>query len=386
MQHTSAGAFSRHPDLALRELEQSYGNRWRSSFPGKDLGPFHLAYLQERLCLFHRGSLAVDEPAAWAALEMLARELGAALVVDRRERQEKVGLDRRRLALALTVTAGLLARIPTVAAETLRGGTTTHEVPTLMAEHSHAPSLALALPAARKGIASRAVERTADGKLRIGQPELSEARRLHGQFGLKACTPPEQAAPCVAEQPVEAARIASILLGRLADDTPSAVRADIAKAAGYYSQHPEVRDLIQRLSAYEWNLRYSPGTWLTESKVRGDKITRVTVRFDLNTAATMHFARGCRDQPACTAMPADALLHELLHVYLIATDPSGFLRSARASYYPHSHEQEVISMENRLYRVMEARDGLPRPARHSHDGQLSEVDCPLCWRTVAENP
>lgn len=376
-----------HTAWELRELEKQHASKWRADFAPRDLGPFHLAYVSDRLCLFHRAGLASLEPAAWTALGAIAAELGAALCIDRRERSQHVALDRRRVALAMTVAAGLMTRLPAATAESLQREAGHHqEVVAVISERADPDAGALRLPEARRGVATQVVERTANGQLRIGRASLDSTRRLDGQTGLRDCIRPAATEPCVSSNTTLAAQVERMLLKRIDGNASASVRQDLADVAAYYSQHPEVMDLLHRLDDYDWRLVPTSGTWLTESRIRGNSVVGVTVRFDLGTAAQMHFASGCSHQPACTAIPADALLHELLHVYLISTAPEDFLRSARESYYPHDHEREVIALENRLYRVMEARDGLPRPARNSHAGHLTNVDCPLCWTRVAQNP
>jgi hypothetical protein len=360
---------------------------WREAFPGRDLGVFHLAYFGDRLCLFHRGGLAASDPEAWQALVAIARRLDAALVVDRREREADVAQDRRRTALALTVAAGLMMR-SAVADDGYEAHAAVLHMPEVVelsistAEHSTAAA-ALELPAVRSGTADRRLTVGSDGRLRIGRAELGALRRVDGSFRLHAYaqSAARARAPCLDGEvdTAVAQGIESLLLERLADKPDASLREAIGEVSNYYARYPEVVQLFAALARQPWVLEPKAETWLTKARLRNGQVRGVTVLFDLETAAQMHFAKGCAEQPACTAMPADAFLHELLHVYVIHSEPSSFVKAAADSYYPHAHENEVIALENRLYRAMEARDGLPRPARHSHAGKLTQVDCPLCW-------
>jgi hypothetical protein len=378
----------------LGRMERLEATAWRRDFPGRDLGVFHLARFRGRLCLFHRGGLAVSEPAAWAALQAIAGRLDAALVVDRRERITAVANDRRRTALALTVAAGLFTRAA-VAGEAGGSDPVRPARPAVVAiAAADATPGALALPAVRGAQPERQLERDDDGRIRIGRARLPAARRVTAGIGLGAweartgtAAPPCEASTGTATPPCEGspdeaaatARIEALLLERLARPADASLSRTLAEVARYYARHPEVVQLFDALAPHPWTLEARPGTWLTQARLRGGVVLRVTVLFDFHAAAQMHFAAGCAGQPACTAMPADAFLHELLHVHLIHAAPARFARTATGGFYPHAHEDEVIALENRLYRAMEARDGLPRPARDSHAGRLTAVDCPLCW-------
>ncbi|HAZ61497.1 MAG TPA: hypothetical protein DCY89_07995 [Gammaproteobacteria bacterium] len=371
----------------LASLEQTEARAWRCAFPGRDLGGFHLARVGGRLCLFHRGGLAVSEPEAWSALLVIARRLDAALMVDRRERLTAVANDRRRAALALTVAAGLFTR-SALAGDAGAGQRIESPRPVAVALAPEATADALSLPAVREAERERRLMRDDVGRLYIGRARLAAARRVVQGVGLIECNTNASApsSPCLdaAVDHDATSRIEALLLQRLARPVAASMRATLTDVAHYYARHPEVVRLFDVLATHPWTLEPRDGTWLTQAKVQGGSVLGIRVLFDFKAAAQMHFAGGCSGQPACTAMPADAFLHELLHVYVIHAAPGRFSQAATGGVYPHAHEAEVIALENRLYRAMEARDGLPRPARDTHAGRLTEVDCPLCWASRAD--
>lgn len=372
----------------LKDLERTAAARWRAAFPGHALGLFHLARVEERLCLFHANGLAEREPAAWMRLQQVALDLGAELRVDRRARATAVAHERRRLVAAAAVTAQLIGRVPLAAAGDTIGlaAVTGRVAETAPVSETHRLAIESSdLPGPVLAPANRMAYRDANGRMRIGSGQLDAARRVDDIARLSDCSGVRAAAssPCIVPNSAAAAAITADLKARLDGTLTPALARQMSEIADYYSQYPEVVELFDALRPHPYTLRPEDGQWLTVSQLADGSVTQVSVRFDLRTAALMHGANGCADQPACTTMPADALLHELLHVYLMRVRQDEFVRLMRDPRGPQLHEQEVIGLEYRLYRAMEARDALPRPARTGHEGHLVAVDCPLCWRLMA---
>lgn len=82
----------------------------------------------------------------------------------------------------------------------------------------------------------------------------------------------------------------------------------------------------------------------------------------------------------CVASPADALLHELLHVQVALQNPKQFLQEGGLNgvVYPYKHEHRIIQKENQLYQAMTKHDGFNRPIRRSHVGRYSAAQCVTC--------
>ncbi len=177
-------------------------------------------------------------------------------------------------------------------------------------------------------------------------------------------------------------QIEQILLSRTMFDKRSrrhAIAGDLHTVATYFSQFPDIVSMLVELERYRFNLRHDDGRWQTRVELRNDQVVSATISFDFSAAAQMRFSDGCLGQAGCTAMPADALLHELLHVYLIFTAPGRFITSSRNADYPHEHESDVIALEREFYQTMTRADGLPRPERHRHYAKVVGVSCPVCW-------
>lgn len=178
-------------------------------------------------------------------------------------------------------------------------------------------------------------------------------------------------------------RIKSILAKHLITqgDDPTSLGDDIALLANYYATHPEAARLIESIADADWSLKYAPHTYQTDIEGSRINIDSITVYFDPRSGAQLKFYDRCSDKaPFCVASPADALLHELLHVQSIVQDTSGFLASGgmSATLYPAEHEHDTILKENILYASMTRRDNHPRPIRSEHSGRHVLVSCVTC--------
>ncbi|MFL0809033.1 MAG: hypothetical protein K6L76_01330 [Agarilytica sp.] len=178
-------------------------------------------------------------------------------------------------------------------------------------------------------------------------------------------------------------RLQAILSSHLVsqDDDPDTINGDITLIANYYAAHPEATKLLDSIADKEWKLSYAPHTFQTDIKGSRINIEKVHVYFDPRSAAKLKFYDRCSDKaPFCVASPADALLHELLHVQSVVTDTSEFISSGGLSstLYPAEHEHDTILKENILYASMTRRDKHPRPIRSEHSGRHVLVSCVTC--------
>lgn len=165
------------------------------------------------------------------------------------------------------------------------------------------------------------------------------------------------------------------------NNDPINLRNDLSELAHYFAAYSEAQTLIQSLAKVKWSLKYAPHTYQTEVKGTQLSIDSVTVYFDPRSGAKLKFYDKCGTKKSfCIASPADALLHELLHVESILHDTEHFLASGGLGQqlYPHQHERETIKRENVLYMQMTQYDNKPRPIRKEHTGQHVLVACVTC--------
>lgn len=161
---------------------------------------------------------------------------------------------------------------------------------------------------------------------------------------------------------------------------PTNIPADLAAIARYYAPYPQIIGLIDELRGQKLQLKYRAGTWQTQAWGSQNGVDSATISFDTRLGAQLLNDPGCDATPACSVSPADALLHELLHAKLMLLDSQHFIATGALSpgLYPFEHEREVIGAENQLYTSMNQLDGMARPIRHRHSGELMQVACPLC--------
>ncbi len=161
---------------------------------------------------------------------------------------------------------------------------------------------------------------------------------------------------------------------------PVNIRADLQEMAKYYATFPQVNDLIDQLSKKNVQLKYKKLHWQAQAQGTQYSVEQVTVFFDTRVGAQLWLHQQCDNNPACHISPADTLLHELLHAKLMIVDSDTFIKNGgmKPTLYLFDHEKEVIEQENALYRVMTQTDGLARPLRARHSGDLLHVSCVLC--------
>ena len=162
---------------------------------------------------------------------------------------------------------------------------------------------------------------------------------------------------------------------------PAYLQEDMSELALYVSRYPEAVNLLLSLKDQPWRLAYKKDTFLTEVRGSQVQVRSVTVYFDSRAAAQLRNRKACITQPdACTASPADALLHELLHAESALLKPREFIAQGglNSVIYPYAHEYAVIKREGELYRAMSSLDGQLRPHRNAHAGKLVASSCVTC--------
>lgn len=155
---------------------------------------------------------------------------------------------------------------------------------------------------------------------------------------------------------------------------PKYVESDLREMSRYYSRYPEAVAILTGLTAAEWTMQYDSSRWSTLAKGKNRAIDSITIKFDSRAGVKMSSLHCSQD---CSVSPADALLHELLHIQILsgnlAADEINALRNN-----PGAHELKVIAMERKLYAQMNRRDGRRQPQRNHPSGYLFAVKCPLC--------
>lgn len=212
------------------------------------------------------------------------------------------------------------------------------------------------------------------------------AKNTHGQ---KLTYSKEQITrPVIASQitSAEAQEIFDILVSRYQkmDRDPGYIENDLVEMANYYSGFPQTQKLFVALKNKNWVLSFDESEWFTTANGSALQIDKAIVHFNTRSAAQLRLNNGCKANPVCIASPADALLHELLHVYsMLVKDKkslSSFIQQGGMNnvIYPYQHEYAVIDSERKLYASMSKYDQLKRPQRREHTGRLVRASCATC--------
>jgi hypothetical protein len=164
------------------------------------------------------------------------------------------------------------------------------------------------------------------------------------------------------------------------DGDPAYIRNDLKKMANYYSQYPETVNLLYELKDKEWEIAFDENNWMTIAKGNMLEVTSAMVYFNTRLAAQLKLNNRCDENPVCIASPADAFLHELLHVHSMLLKSDKFLKLGGMNkiLYPYRHEYSVIDTERTLYTAMSDQDNLKRPQRRDHSGRNVKASCPTC--------
>lgn len=161
---------------------------------------------------------------------------------------------------------------------------------------------------------------------------------------------------------------------------PYHIQADLKEMAEYYSQFPKVVELFVSLELKDWTLNYNENTWSTIAAGSVLNVESAKISFNTRSAAKLKFHNSCKDNSVCIASPADALLHEILHVHSMLVDTKDFIKQGGMNRfrYPYQHEYAVIQAENSLYASMSKVDGIKRPQRNEHSGKKIIAHCATC--------
>jgi len=164
------------------------------------------------------------------------------------------------------------------------------------------------------------------------------------------------------------------------ENDPAHISGDLKLIAKYYSHYPEVVTLFNSLKEANWSLVFDRDNWTTVASGNVVNIDHAEIHFNTRSAAQLRLNDSCKDNPVCIASPADALLHELLHVHSIFNDTENFLAQGGMNnmLYPYQHERSIIKQERQLYKSMSAQDNIKRPSRHSHAGRTVKANCSIC--------
>ena len=164
------------------------------------------------------------------------------------------------------------------------------------------------------------------------------------------------------------------------NNDPIYIRSDFIKMANYYSKFPKVVQLITSIKSKDWTLTYNEHKWSTIAIGRSLQVDNVVVNFNTRSAAKLKLQNSCKENPVCIASPADALLHELLHTYIILLKTDKFISQGGMSgvRYSYKHEYSIIKLERELYASMTQIDGVKRPQRNEHAGRKVLASCVTC--------
>ena len=164
------------------------------------------------------------------------------------------------------------------------------------------------------------------------------------------------------------------------DNAPAYISNDLKKIAKYFSKYPEVVSLLNAIKDKNWTLTFDKDNWTTIASGNMFEIEKAEIHFNTRSAAQLRLNDSCKDNPVCIASPADALLHELLHVHSMFNDTKSFIAQGGMNnvLYPYQHERSIIKQERELYKEMSATDGIKRPYRHSHAGRIVKANCSTC--------
>ena len=164
------------------------------------------------------------------------------------------------------------------------------------------------------------------------------------------------------------------------DNDPGHVNEDLRQIADYYSNYPEVVSLFKALKDTNWSLVFDEHNWTTVASGNVLNIEQAEIHFNTRSAAQLRLNDSCKQNPVCIASPADALLHELLHVNSMFNDTETFMAQGgmNSMLYPYQHERSIIKQERELYKTMSQHDSIKRPSRHSHAGRIVKANCSIC--------
>ncbi len=355
----------------LLKLAEGIHDEWLIHAPEILHEQLHPCYINSVAYLVTRKGLKQEYPEAYRTLVSISDKYGIRVFEDRRNSIKAVKYDKRKkLTLTVGLMLGMVVKTPALADQTFDSN---HIPQTQTVALTNGDNNELNL--STHLIASK----SANGKIRIGNRKLKKEKNNHLVKEIMSCFQRGSLDNLVCKQPnqIQVKAVEKILLNHL-NNHSSKDEKIIKDIAYYYAQYPEVANLIKSLAEYNWTLNIQNKTWQASAKIQHGSVQQVDVYFDPKTAAQMLAIKNCSSNPICTVSPADALLHELLHAYIMLSEPTEYAQEHSHALYPMEHEHDIIKMENKLYSKMSKIDGLPRPNRHKHQASLVAVKCPVC--------
>lgn len=341
-------------------------NRWYLNQPAEHHF-LHPCVIDGKPALVCQAGLSRNAQAAFVALQEIARRYGIYLKEDSRlKNDDSIPHNRRRnVCLVLSFCIGMMATSRVVTANDL------------LPVNAVQPAASQITEPISRMQASLTVGGDGVSVIRLRQHKPPSAAQVLAAYSQKQAT--------LTSNQLAETEIAGFLttIYQAESGDPASINADLAAIADYYSRYPQVVSLINELRGQKLTLKYRQNNWQTQAWGNQYGVDSVTIYFDTRLGAQLLNAPGCDATPACSISPADALLHELLHAKLMLLDSQHFIEGGgmAQTLYPFEHEREVISHENELYQDMNQMDGLARPLRHRHSGELLQVSCPACTPT-----
>jgi hypothetical protein len=353
IEQTYRSAFSRIDNIP--ELLKAL-NHWYQAYAGYN--DLHPCVIDGRAALVCQRDLSKTAAQAFAELRAIADRYQIYLKEDSRTQDNGHALHNRRgnIGLVLSFCLGLMASSRLVTADELQGpvegSATTQVAMRVDIQAGHDGEKVISLRHARPPTAAEVLKAYDRKKSSMKVDEQAEAdiKRF-----LLAAYQPESG-------------------------DPAHIGSDMGDMARYYAHYPEVIALLEELRGKKLVLKYKADNWQAQAWGNAFAVDSVVIYFDTRVGAQLLSHADCQANPACNISPADALLHELLHAKLMLIDSRHFIDigGMQQSLYPFEHEREVMAGENRLYQEMNHQDGLSRPLRHRHSGELFHVNCAAC--------
>jgi hypothetical protein len=344
----------------ISELAKSLSH-WSLLYPEHNF--LHPCLIENQATLVCENNLEIKVKQAYAELKIIADQFGLHLKQDSRANNPNNVVNERRsnLCVALTFCLSLLASSRPVSAEDLKNYATHSSIKTNLSMPVNSMEAAWSDQSGAKMIRLR------HAKL----PKADEVLEAYAEKRSYLVTDDE------AEQ-----KIKSFLSAAYQPEAgdPDYIFNDIADMSQYFAQYEQVISLLEELQQKKLVLKYKANTWQAQAFGNDFAVNSVTIYFDTRIGAQLINHEDCLANPACSISPADALLHELLHAKLMLIDSHHFIEigGMQQHLYPFEHEREVIAKENQLYNAMNGQDGLSRPLRKRHSGELFHVNCAAC--------
>jgi len=352
----------RHTDNSPQQLPELFSDlsKWSQTNVGQN--ELHPCVIKGKSAIVCQRDLSRNDPRAFAALKVISDQYGLFLKEDSRIIDDGSKFNRRQgIAIMLSFCLGIFATTRQVSA-------TETNTPAAINVVTH---LSLPLNAVQAKMSINADGAKVISLRHASLPSAATVLETHSKKNA-----------LLEVNAVAATKIKDFLQAayRQTNADPNRISADFVALANYYARYPQVIALFSVLFDKPVQLLYKSDSWQTQAWGSENSVDQVTIYFDTRTAAQFINRDDCVTNPACNISPADALLHELLHAKLMLVDSQEFFKAGglKPTLYPIEHERSVISEENGLYQAMNQQDGLARPIRSRHNGEIFHVECALC--------